>query len=191
MRLVSSRSTGFQWANTVDNEGHMEIEDRLKKLGLTLPEPPRPVGAYRTAQLAGDLLFLSGTTCYVDGGLLFKGRLGEELTVKEGYLAARQAMLNLLSVARAELGSLDRVERIVKVNGYVNSTPDFDRQPEVINGASDLLEQVFERRGKHARTSIGVNILPGNIPVEIEMVLRVRCESAQAEDCQPEGKELS
>jgi enamine deaminase RidA (YjgF/YER057c/UK114 family) len=152
----------------------MEIEDRLSSMGVTLPDPPHPVGAYLTAQMAGNLLFLSGTTCYGDGGLLYKGRLGKELTLKEGYLAARQTMLNLLSVAKAELGSLDCVERIVKVNGYVNSTPDFDRQPEVINGASDLLEQVFGELGKHARTSIGVNVLPGNIPVEIEMILQVK-----------------
>jgi len=82
-------------------------------------------------------------------------------------------MLNLLSAAKATLGNLDRVECVVKLNGYVNSTPDFDRQPEVINGASDLFEQVFGEQGRHARTSIGVNILPGNIPVEIEMVLQV------------------
>ncbi len=152
----------------------MLIEMKLTQLGLTLPQPPRPVGAYLLAQQAGDLLFLSGTTCYEDGGLLYTGRLGKELTVKEGYLAARQTMLNLLSVAKSELGTLDRVERILKVNGYVNSTPDFTEQPAVINGASDLLEQVFGERGKHARTSIGVNVLPGNIPVEIEMILQVK-----------------
>ncbi|HEY5269965.1 MAG TPA: RidA family protein [Anaerolineales bacterium] len=158
----------------------MEIEARLKELGLTLPAPPKPVGAYLAARQAGDLLFLSGTTCYTPEGLLFKGRLGRELTLSQGYAAARQTMLNLLSVAKAVLGNLDRVESVVKLNGYVNSAPDFERQPEVINGASDLLEQVFGELGKHARTSIGVNVLPGNIPVEIEMVLQVRSETAQA-----------
>jgi len=156
----------------------MEIEARLKELGLTLPDPPKPVGAYLTARQAGGLLFLSGTTCYTPEGLLFKGRLGRELTLSEGYAAARQTMINLLSVAKAALGDLDRVEGVVKLNGYVNSAPDFDRQPEVINGASDLLEQVFGERGKHARTSIGVNVLPGSIPVEIEMVLQVRNQTA-------------
>jgi enamine deaminase RidA (YjgF/YER057c/UK114 family) len=169
----------------------MEIELRLTSLGITLPDPPQPVGAYRTALMAGDLLFLSGTTCYVGGDLLYKGRLGKDLAVEQGYAAARQTMLNLLSVARAELGTLDRVERIVKVNGYVNSTLDFNRQPEVINGASDLLEQIFGERGRHARTSIGVNVLPGNIPVEIEMILQVRSESLQAGNTPPEGKEFS
>ncbi|HEX7619893.1 MAG TPA: RidA family protein [Anaerolineales bacterium] len=151
----------------------MKVEARLKELGLTLPASPKPVGAYLTSRQVGDLLFLSGTTCYTPEGLLFKGRVGREITLSDGYAAARQTMLNLLSVAKAALGDLDRVECIVKLNGYVNSAPDFERQPEVINGASDLLEQVFGESGKHARTSIGVNILPGNIPVEIEMVLQV------------------
>ena len=149
----------------------MEIETKIAELGLTLPAPPTPVGAYLLARQTGDLLFLSGTTCYTPDGLLYRGRLGDGLNLEQGYAAARQAMLNLLSAAKAALGDLDRVECAVKLNGYVNSTPDFDRQPEVINGASDLLEQIFGERGRHARTSIGVNILPGNIPVEIEMVV--------------------
>lgn len=152
----------------------MEIEARLKQLGLNLLVPPIPVGAYLLARRTGNLLFLSGTTCYISGGLLYNGRVGGELTLEQGYAAARQTMLNLLSVAKAELGDLDRVECVVKLNGYVNSTPDFDRQPEVINGASDLLVQLYGERGRHARTSIGVNVLPNNIPVEIEMVLQVR-----------------
>ena len=152
----------------------MEAEAKLEQLGLTLPKPPQPVGAYLLAQRTGDLLFLSGTTCYLDGKLLYTGRVGNELSVEEGYAAAQQTMLNLLSVVKAELGDLDRVERIVKLNGYVNSAPDFDHQPAVINGASELLEKVFGQRGKHARTSIGVSDLPGHIPVEIEMVVQVR-----------------
>jgi enamine deaminase RidA (YjgF/YER057c/UK114 family) len=152
----------------------MNPEAMLVDLGLTLPESPQPIGAYLLAQRVGDLLFLSGTTCYANGALLYKGRLGAELTVEQGYAAARQAMLNLLAVIKSALGSLDRVERIVKLNGYVNSAPDFDRQPEVINGASELLQKVFGERGRHARTSIGVSDLPGHIPVEIEMVIQVR-----------------
>jgi len=152
----------------------MQIEAKLTALGLTLPKPPVPVAAYLPALQVGDLLFLSGTTCYVDGSPLFIGRVGKELSVEQGYAAARQTMLNLLSVVKTELGDLDRVEQIVKVNGYVNSAPDFDRQPAVINGASELLEKIFGARGKHARTSIGVSDLPGHIPVEIEMVIQVR-----------------
>jgi enamine deaminase RidA (YjgF/YER057c/UK114 family) len=152
----------------------MEIEARLEQLGLTLPDAPTPVGAYLLTRQSGDLLFLSGTTCYTAGGLLYRGRIGSELNLEQGYEASRQTMLNLLGVVKAVLGDLDRVDCVIKVNGYVNSTVDFDRQPEVINGASDLLVQLYGERGRHARTSIGVNILPNNIPVEIEMVLQVR-----------------
>jgi enamine deaminase RidA (YjgF/YER057c/UK114 family) len=153
----------------------MIIESKIMELGFSLPDPPKPVGAYLPAQLTGNLLYLSGTTCYLENGqLLFTGRVGKELTVDQGYQAARQTMLNLLSVMKNELGDLDRVERIIKLNGYVNSAPDFDRQPAVINGASDLLEAIFGECGKHARTSIGVSDLPGHIPVEIEMVVQIR-----------------
>ena len=151
----------------------MDIEARLKKLGFTLPEPPQPVAAYVPAVLVGDLLFLSGTTCYKDGEFLFTGRVGAELTIEQGYSAARQTALNLLSVIKSTLGSLDQVKRMVKLNGYVNSAPDFDRQPEVINGASELFEELYGERGKHARTAIGVSDLPAHIPVEIELVVQV------------------
>ena len=155
----------------------MQVESRLRELGLSLPDPPKPVAAYLPAVKVGDLLFLSGTTCYrEDGSLLATGRLGKELTVEQGYAAAQQTMLNLLSVVKAELGDLDRIEQIIKVNGYVNSAPDFDRQPAVINGASDLLEKLLGSIGKHARTSIGVSDLPGHIPVEIEMILQFRLD---------------
>lgn len=152
----------------------MEAEAKLNALGLRLPDPPRPIGSYLLARRTGDLLFLSGTTCYVDGGLLHTGRLGKELTVEQGQAAARQAMLNLLAVVKSTLGDLDHVEQVIKLNGYVNSAPDFDRQPEVINGASDLLAQIYGESGRHARTSIGVSDLPGHIPVEIELVIQVR-----------------
>ena len=153
----------------------MISESKLMELGLSLPQPPKPVGAYLPCQRSGILLFLSGTTCYLENGqLLFKGRVGKELTIQQGYQAAQQTMLNLLSVVKSELGDLDRVDRIIKLNGYVNSAPDFDQQPSVINGASELLEKIFGPRGRHARTSIGVSDLPGHIPVEIEMVVQVR-----------------
>lgn len=152
----------------------VKAEARLAELGLQLPRVPQPIGAYLLAQQVGELLFLSGTTCYVDGGLLHTGRVGAELSIEQGYAAARQAALNLLGVVKDSLGDLDRVVRIVKLNGYVNSAVDFDRQPEVINGASDLLQEVFGEAGRHARTSIGVSDLPGHIPVEIEMVVQVR-----------------
>jgi enamine deaminase RidA (YjgF/YER057c/UK114 family) len=188
----SSRLVVFiRWGSPNASEGNMmEIEKHLKELGCTLPDPPKPVGAYLPFRQTGNLLFLSGTTCYTPNGLLFTGRLGKELTLSEGYTAARQTMLNLLSVAKAALGDLDRVEGVVKLNGYVNSTQDFERQPEVINGASDLLEQIFGEVGRHARTSIGVNVLPGNIPVEIEMVLQVHSEPADDETARSGSKEM-
>jgi enamine deaminase RidA (YjgF/YER057c/UK114 family) len=151
----------------------MEIEAKLKEMGFTLPTPPQPVAAYLPAVQVGDLQFLSGTTCYENGVALYTGRVGAELTVEQGYIAARQTALNLLSVIKATLGNLDQVERVVKLNGYVNSAPDFDRQPEVINGASELLENLFGQQGKHARTSIGVSDLPAHIPVEIELIVQV------------------
>jgi enamine deaminase RidA (YjgF/YER057c/UK114 family) len=168
----------------------MQVEAKLMEMGIFLPKAPQPVGAYLPALQVGNLLFLSGSTCYMDGNPLFTGRVGKELSMEQGYTAARQTMLNLLSIAKAELGNLDRVERIVKLNGYVNSAEDFYRQPEVINGASDLLEQIFGEHGKHARTSIGVNVLPGNIPVEIEMVLQVRSQTTEAKALREELKEL-
>lgn len=152
----------------------MDPEARLEELGLRLPSPPKPVGSYTTAVTCGDLLFLSGTTCYVEGGLLYKGKVGESVTLDQAYAAARQAALNLLAVVKAELGTLGRVERVVKINGYVNSAPGFDQQPAVINGASEVMVAVFGDRGMHARTSVGVSELPGQIPVEIEMVVQVR-----------------
>ena len=151
----------------------MTPEDRLRTLGLALPEPPTPVGAYTLATQSGELLFLSGTTCYENGRLLYRGKVGRELTIEQGYAAARQTALNLLAVLRLHLGSLERVTQVVKLNGYVNSAAGFIEQPAVINGASDLLQAVFGDIGRHARTSVGVAELPGNIPVEIEMVVQV------------------
>ncbi len=153
----------------------MQAETRLTELGIVLPPPPKPIGSYLTAVQTGNLLYLSGTTCYTgEGQWLYLGRVGAELSLEQGREAARQAGLNLLSVIRSTLGSLDRVVRVVKLNGYVNSSSDFDQQPAVINGASDLMREVFGEMGRHARTSIGVNALPGNIPVEIEMIVEIQ-----------------
>jgi len=154
------------------------IEDRLQALGIELPAAPRPVASYVPAVEADALLFISGQLPFRDGALLHTGRVPDPVAVHAAQEAARQCVINALAVAREQLGTLDRVERVVRLSGYVASSPDFYQQPAVINGASDLLEQVFGERGKHARTSIGVNVLPGNIPVEIEMVLQVRREPA-------------
>jgi enamine deaminase RidA (YjgF/YER057c/UK114 family) len=151
----------------------MHIEAKLTDLGLTLPDPPEPVASYLPSIQVGDLMFLSGTTCYMDGEVMVTGRVGAEVTLEQAYDAARQTALNLLSVMKAALGDLDHVKRIVKLNGYVNSALDFFRQPEVINGASDLFERLYGLEGKHARAAIGVSSLPGNIPVEIELIVQV------------------
>lgn len=151
----------------------MTVETRLHELNITLPNPPAPVAAYIPVVRTGNLLFTSGNGPWEDGTLKYHGKLGRDLSIEEGYDAARMVMLNLLSVIKAELGTLDRVERVVKVLGFVASGPDFNRQPEVMNGASELLEAVFGKRGKHARSAIGVNELPSNIPVEIEMLVEI------------------
>jgi len=148
-------------------------EKRLAELGIRLPEPLVPVARYVPAKTAGSLVFLSGTDCRKDGELLYRGKLGAELTVEMGYRAARQTAINLLSALRAEIGDLDRVRQIVKLFGMVNSAPGFNRQPEVINGASELLIEVFGEKGRHARSAVGMNELPYDTPVEIEMIVEI------------------
>jgi enamine deaminase RidA (YjgF/YER057c/UK114 family) len=146
----------------------MSAEARLRELGITLPELHAPGGNYVHAVRTGDLLFLAGK-----GPAKFKGKVGADLTIEQGYEAAREIGLQLLSVMRLELGSLDRVARIVKVLGLVNATPDFGNQPEVINGCSDLFVEVFGERGRHARSAIGAGSLPRGIAVEIEAIVEV------------------
>ncbi|MFQ5340600.1 MAG: RidA family protein [Anaerolineae bacterium] len=150
------------------------VEQKLKELGLELPAPPKPVAAYVPAVEVNGLLFTSGSGPIESGEIKYHGKVGRDLTVEEGYQAARLTMLNLLAVVRQALGSLDRVERVVKVTGLVASAPGFNRQPEVMNGASHLLEELFGERGRHARSAIGVNELPFDTPVEIEMIVKVK-----------------
>ncbi len=149
----------------------MTIEDRLKELGITLATPRPPQANYVSAVTTGNLVFLSGTGPYHPDGGLTTGKVGSEVSLEDGYAAARLTMLALLANLRAEIGSLDRVTRVVKLLGMVNCTPDFARQPEVINGASDLLVEVFGEKGRHARSAVGMAALPRNISVEIEMIV--------------------
>lgn len=151
----------------------MNAEKRLKDLGITLPAPPQPMGNYVRTVQAGNLLFTSGHGPYNDGKIKTAGKVGSELTLEEGYQAARNVGLNCLASVQDALGSLDKVKRVVKVLGMVNCTEDFKDQPKVINGCSDLLAEVFGEPGKHARSAVGVQELPNGIPVEIEMVLEV------------------
>jgi enamine deaminase RidA (YjgF/YER057c/UK114 family) len=149
----------------------MSIAKRLAELGIILPEAPQPLAAYIPAVISGNLLFVSGQLCLVKGELLYKGKLGKEVSLEQGYEAARTAAINSLAIIKKELGSLDRVTRVVKVVGYVAGAPDFYDQPKVINGASDLLVEVFGDQGRHARAAVGVNSLPLNTPVEIEIIV--------------------
>lgn len=152
----------------------MSAEARLKELGITLPTPPKPVAAYVPAVRAGDLVFVSGQGPLKDGEAVWKGRVGADLTLEEGYEAAKLTIINALAVLKSEIGSLDNVVRIVKLLGWVNSAPDFVKQPFVMNGASELLVEVFGDKGKHARTAISAHTLPFGIAVEIEMIAQVK-----------------
>ena len=143
---------------------------RLRELGHELPDVPEPAGAYVPAVRAGALVFTAGQLPLEDGELPRTGKVGDEVTLEEAREAARRCALNALAAAAAEAGGLDRVARVVKVTGYVASTPDFNRQPEVINGASDLIGEVFGETGRHARSAVGVAVLPMDAPVEVELV---------------------
>ncbi|MGH7236127.1 MAG: RidA family protein [Nitrospiraceae bacterium] len=151
----------------------MSFEARLRELGIQLPAPPKPVATYVPAVRAGDLLFLSGVIPFRDGTLAMEGKLGRDLTVEQGYEAARIALLNALSIVRTELGTLDRVKRIVRLVGHVASAEGFVQQPAVINGASDLLVSIFDEAGRHARVAVGAAQLPLNSPVELELIVQV------------------
>ena len=149
------------------------FEARLKELKIELPPAPKPIASYVPAVQTGNLVFLAGQGPIRDGRVTSSGKVGAELTEEQGYKAARETVLVALAALKAEIGSLDRVKRIVKVNGFVNSAPGFNRQPWVVNGASDLLVEIFGDAGKHARTWVGVSELPLNIPVEVEIVVEV------------------
>ena len=148
-------------------------EARLKELGIVLPAPPAPVANYVNAARAGDLLFLAGKGPTGPDGKDIIGKLGRDLTVEQGYQAARLVAINQIAVLKMELGDLKKVRRIVKVLGMVNSDPAFTDQPAVINGCSDLLVAVFGDRGRHARSAVGMASLPRGIAVEIEMIVEV------------------
>ena len=151
----------------------MGYEDTLKSLGLELPEAPKPVATYVPAVRAGNLLFLSGVLPMQNGQLAYAGKLGRELTVPEGAEAAKVAILNALAIAKQEIGSLDRITRVVKVVGHVASAEGFTDQPQVLNGASDLLVAIFGEAGRHARVATGAAELPRSAAVEIEVILAV------------------
>lgn len=151
----------------------MTPEERLAALGFTLQSPPPPPFNFVRAVRTGNLVFLAGHGPDRPGGPRWRGKLGSDLTVQEGYAAAQAVALALLAALREEIGELSRVQRIVKLLGMVNSDPQFTDQPQVINGASDLLVEVFGEAGRHARSAVGVAALAIGIPVEIEMIVEV------------------
>jgi enamine deaminase RidA (YjgF/YER057c/UK114 family) len=152
-----------------------QIDAKLAELGLELPEPAAPVAAYVPVVVAGGLAHVSGQLPFLDG-VLVKGRLGEDVSTGEGYEAARACGLMILAQLRAALGSLDRIERIVKLGAFVNSTPDFTDQPKVANGASELMAMLFGDAGKHARSAVGVPALPLGAAVEVDAIVAVRAD---------------
>ena len=150
----------------------MSIEARLQALGIELPEAAAPVASYVPVVVHGGFAHVSGQVSFVDGEL-FKGRLGEDVGLEDGIKAARGCGLMILAQLKAALGSLDRVERVVKLGGFVNSTPDFTDQPKVVNGASDLMLEVFGEAGKHARAAVGVPSLPLGVAVEVDAIVAI------------------
>lgn len=148
----------------------MKTEEKIAALGITLPEAPRPLAAYVPAVQSGSLVFISGQLPVLNGALMMTGKLGAGLSLEDGQAAARQAAINCLGVLKATAGDLDRVKRIVKITGFVQSDDAFYDQPKVINGASELFQAVFGEAGVHARAAVGVNALPLNAPVEVELI---------------------
>ncbi|WP_309132211.1 RidA family protein [Brevibacterium sp.] len=152
--------------------------DRIAELGLTLPSVPTPAGVYVPALRTGNYVHTSGQLPVVDGKLEVTGHLGEDVDVDTGYQLARTAGLNALAAIAGVIGDLDKIVRVVKVTGFVNSTSDFTQQPAVINGVSELYGEIFGDRGQHARSAVGVNTLPLGTPVEVEVVVEVEADAA-------------
>jgi enamine deaminase RidA (YjgF/YER057c/UK114 family) len=170
---VLSLVSGQQSASAQQTETY-DPEARLIELGITLPEPPSPVANYVNGVQTGNLIFLAGKGPKRADGSELHGKLGAGVSIEEGYEGARLTAINQLAVLKAMLGNLDRVVRVVKVLGMVNSDPSFVEQPAVINGFSDLIVQVFGERGRHARAAVGMASLPRGQAVEIEMIVEVR-----------------
>lgn len=152
----------------------MSIDNRLAELGITLPKPAAPVASYVPAVESGGLLHISGQISVAEDGNLILGRLGEDMNLERGIEAARRCGIMLLAQIEAALGSLDRVERIVKLGAFINSAPNFTDQPKVANGASELMQEVFGEAGRHARSAVGVTVLPLGVAVEVDAIVAVK-----------------
>jgi enamine deaminase RidA (YjgF/YER057c/UK114 family) len=152
----------------------VSIESRLKEIGLSLPDAPKPVAAYIPAKQTGNLVFTAGQLPMVNGELISKGLLGQNVEIDEAYKAARICTLNALAAIKGVIGDLDRIKQIVRVVGYVASVPTFTQQPAVVNGTSELLLEIFGENGKHARSAVGIAVLPLNASVEIELTVEIK-----------------
>jgi len=151
----------------------MTISERLRELNITLPTAPTPVAAYVPVVTVDGFAYTAGQIPVENGVLKYAGKLGKDLSDEDGYASAQLCALNCLAVIQAALGSLDRIERIVKITVFVNSTPEFTKSPAIANGASELLLKIFGENGKHARSAVGVSSLPLNAATEVEMVVKV------------------
>lgn len=149
-------------------------DQKIKQLGIQLPQIPESLGSYLDMVRVGNLVFLSGRGPLKADGKYITGKVGQDLTVNEGYQAARLTAINQLAILRQTFGSLDKIKRIIKVNGYVQTADSFTEQSKVMNGFSDLLIEVFGEQGKHARTSIGIFTLPQDMAIEVEMIVEVK-----------------
>jgi len=149
-------------------------EQKIKQLGIELPQIPESLGSYQDMVKVGDLVFLSGKGPLKADGKYITGKVGQDLTENEGYQAARLSAINQLAILKQTFGSLDKIKRIIKVNGYVHTADSFTEQSKVMNGFSDLLIEVFGEQGRHARTSVGVFTLPQNMAVEVEMIVEMK-----------------
>ncbi len=152
----------------------MSAEAKIVELGLQLPEAPKPGGNYTPVVQIGDLCYVSGHGPLTTVGTMLTGRVGSEVSQDDGYTAARQVGLTMLATLKQYLGSLDRVQRMIKVLGMVNAAPDFQNHPKVMNGFSDLMVEIFGENGRAARSAIGMGALPGNISTEIEVILKIK-----------------
>jgi enamine deaminase RidA (YjgF/YER057c/UK114 family) len=152
----------------------LNFEAKIKEMGLTIPEVAKPVAAYVPAIRIGDYVYTSGQIPFVEGKLAYAGKLGSDIQPEQGYEAAKVCALNCLAAVKSVLGSLDKIEQIVKVVGFVNSAPGFIEQPKVINGASELVGSIFGKQGEHSRSAVGVAELPINAAVEVEMIIKVK-----------------
>ena len=151
-----------------------DIESRLKSAGVILPEAPKPVASYVPAKKVGNLIFTAGQLPMVNGELISKGLLGQDVEIEEANKAARICTINALAAIKGIIGDLDQIQQIVRVVGYVASAPTFTQQPAVVNGASELLLEIFGENGKHARSAVGMAVLPLNASVEIELTVEVK-----------------